>query len=362
MGGGKGGGGGGNQTVTQKADPWSGIQPYLLRAAQDTNNLYGQGLLTPRVYQGQTYAGFSPESMQAMGLTTSRAINGSPINNANKGMLSDTLSGKYLDPESNPYLKATFDKAAGQVTSKVNSTFGGAGRYGSGINQQILGRELGSTANDIYGKNFEQERQRQMAASALAPQAANQDYTDLGALANVGSQREGMAQNEINDVMNRFNANASAPGQAIENYIGLLNGTGGRYGSTQQTTPYHQNSGMGALGQGLGLLGGLGGMSGAMTGLPWLSGAGLGSQLGGLGKAAMSMFSDRRLKENIRYLGIDKGIPIYSFSYVFDKDHKKYRGVMAQDLFWTHPEAVDMEGDYYTVDYGKIGIEFAELH
>lgn len=367
MGGGK--GGGGNQTVTQKADPWSGIQSQLHQAATDTQNLYNQGLLRPQVYQGQTYAGFSPESMQAMNLTTQRATNGSPINAANSQMLTDTLSGKYLDPNSNPYLKGTYDQASNSVRGSVDSQFGSGGRYGSGLNQQVLGSNLGDLANKVYGENYQQERTRQMGASALAPQAANQDYVDLGALANVGSQKEGMAQNEINDTINRFNANAAAPGQNVQNYIGLLNGAGGQYGSTTQTSPYHQNNALGGLGQGLGLLGNIGGIGSGIGSLLGFGGSGMngiGQALGSLGKSAGTYgpfaLSDSRLKENIVHMGTENGIPIYHFNYKFDPDRITYRGVMAQDILYSHPEAIEQMGDYLAVNYSKIGIEFARVH
>ena len=50
-----GGGGGGNTTTTQKADPWSGVQPYLLDAYSRLSQMYapGQG---PQYYPGQQVA------------------------------------------------------------------------------------------------------------------------------------------------------------------------------------------------------------------------------------------------------------------------------------------------------------------
>lgn len=360
MGGGKGGGGGGQSTVTQKADPWSGIQPQLSQAAGDTQNLYNQGLLRPQVYGGQTYANFTPTQQNAMDLTQQRAQNGSPINQANNGLLSSTLNGDYLSPDSNPYLKDTFNKAADQVQGRVNSAFAGGGRSNSGLNQQVMGQNFNSLANDIYGGNYQQERTRQMAASALAPQAANQDYTDLSALSNVGAQQQGMNQNSINDTINRFNANSAAPGQNIQNYIGLLNGAGGNYGATTQTSPYSQ-SGSSGLGQSLGLLGNLGGIGsmlgsmGSMQSLPWLStGANLASKA--------SAFSDARLKENITLVDCENGHLIYNFNYKDDPEKAKYRGVMAQDVMHIKPEAVEIIDGYMAVDYGKLGIRMERLH
>lgn len=365
MGGGK-GGGGGSQTVTQKADPWSGIQPQLLQAAGDTQHLYDTGMLKPQVFQGQTFANFSPETTQAMGLTANRAINGSPVNAANKGMLTDTINGKYLDPAQNPYLKSTYDQASNSVRGSVDSQFGAGGRYGGGLNQDVLGEKLGDLANNIYGANYQQERSRQLAASALAPQAANQDYTDLGALANVGAQKEGMTQNSINDQINRFNANAAAPGQNVQNYIGLLNGAGGQYGATTQTSPYQQNNTLGGLGQGLGLLGNIGGLGSGLSSLGSLAGsAAMGA--GEMGPAAMGMqglkafMSDSRLKEDIRLVGSENGFPIYNFRYR-GEDKTMYRGVMAQDVIRTHPEAIEVRDGYMAVDYGMIGVRFERLN
>lgn len=364
--GGGGGGGSTTSTVTQKADPWAGIQPQLKQAAGDTQNLYNKGLLTPKAYPDQTFANFTPLQQQAMDATAQRATNGSPVNSANQGMLTDTLNGNYLDPNSNPYLKSTYDQAAKSVQGTVNSAFGQGGRYGSGLNQQVLGNSLDNLATDIYGGNYQQERTKQLGASALAPQAANQDYTDLSALSGVGGQQQGQSQNAINDAINRFNTNNAAPAQNIQNYVGLLNGAGGQYGASTgtNTQPYYQNNTASTLGL-LGSLGGVGGgLSGlfgagtaAATGLPWLANAGIGSQLGGL-----LALSDMRLKKDITNIGYEKGFPIYTFRYKSDPKHILYRGVMAQDVVEIDPDAIEEIGGYMAVNYKKIDIEFARAY
>lgn len=257
--GGGGGGGSTTSTVTNKADPWAGIQPQLTQAAGDTQNLYNQGLLQPKTYQGQTYADFAPAQNQAINSTIQRATNGSPVNAANQQQITDTLNGNYLDPSSNPFLKGTYDQASQAVQGTVNGAFGQGGRYGSGLNQDTLEKNLNGLATNIYGGAYQQGRTNQLQASALAPQAANQDYTDLSALQSAGAQQQGMSQNSINDMINRFYSQNAAPGQNIQNYVGLLNGAGGNYGASSGTTtqPYYQNGTANALGTGLGLLGGL---------------------------------------------------------------------------------------------------------
>lgn len=271
-------GGGGSTTTVQKADPWSGIQPQLLQAAGDTQKLYNQGLLKQNYYPDSTVTPFAPQQQQAIDLTTQRAVNGSPVNQANSGMLTNTLNGNFLDPNSNPYLRSTYDQAAKSVTGTVNGSFGQGGRYGSGLNQDTLERNLNGLATNIYGGNYTNERNNQLKAGVEAPTAASQDYTDLGALANAGAQVQGQNQAGLTDQVNRYNFNQQQPAQNIASYIGLLNGSGGQYGGQSTTSPYYQNNAANALGMGLGGVGmlsgmsnlgmfGSGGMSGLLSGL-----------------------------------------------------------------------------------------------
>ncbi len=84
------------------------------------------------------------------------------------------------------------------------------------------------------------------------------------------------------------------------------------------------------------------------------SSPGIGGALQGIG-AAMSLFSDKRLKENIKPVGNHNGVKIYEFSYKGDK--KRYKGVMAQDVVGKYPDAVSIHSSgYMMVDYSKIGL------
>ena len=73
-----------------------------------------------------------------------------------------------------------------------------------------------------------------------------------------------------------------------------------------------------------------------------------------------SMFSDRRLKHDIRKIGeTDDGQPIYKFKYKGDPKEQTHIGLMAQEVEKKHPEAVGLSGGYKTVDYDK-ATRFAE--
>jgi len=87
----------------------------------------------------------------------------------------------------------------------------------------------------------------------------------------------------------------------------------------------------------------------------------LGGLMGGAG-SFMTAFSDRRLKENIKEVGVDQrtSLTLYEFNY---KDHPstRYIGVMADEVELMYPEAVTEVDGYQAVNYGMLGIEFKEV-
>lgn len=74
----------------------------------------------------------------------------------------------------------------------------------------------------------------------------------------------------------------------------------------------------------------------------------------GLGSAALGMFSDVRLKENIEEVGqLDNGLPVYSYNYI--DGGPTHIGVMAQDVEKTNPTAVNVDpaSGFKRVDYAR---------
>lgn len=71
-----------------------------------------------------------------------------------------------------------------------------------------------------------------------------------------------------------------------------------------------------------------------------------------LGISFASLFSDKRLKENVHQIGKTfDGQPVYRYNY---KGHPETQiGLIAQDVEHKHPEAVGLAGGYKTVDYGR---------
>lgn len=130
-------GGGGSQTQTTQSEPWAGQQPYLRDIFRNAQSLYRQG--PQEFWPGQTVAPFAPQQMQAMDLTTNRALSGSPQEQAFGGYLTSQLGQQNIDPNAifNPAAQAAgaigpaqnFMTQAGQSNPYIS----GAGNALSGM-------------------------------------------------------------------------------------------------------------------------------------------------------------------------------------------------------------------------------------
>ncbi len=77
------------------------------------------------------------------------------------------------------------------------------------------------------------------------------------------------------------------------------------------------------------------------------------STLGSIATIA-SLFSDRRLKHDIKEIGkTHNGLPIYTFKYKGDDAQQTHVGFMADEVEKKHPEAVGESHGYKTVDYSQ---------
>lgn len=82
--------------------------------------------------------------------------------------------------------------------------------------------------------------------------------------------------------------------------------------------------------------------------------------LANLGIQAWGMFSDRRLKSNIEFIGEENGLRKYRW--VWNKLasalglHGESHGVMADEVEDSHPDAVSIQDGYLIVNYEKLGV------
>jgi hypothetical protein len=201
--------------------------PYLQRGLEEAGSIYGQER------GGNNIAPLSPETQESWDLGAARARGGSPVTGAAQDLATKTLQGGFMG--ANPYLDATFDRAALQTQNQLASQFGGAGRNVE-ASEGLRSQQLNDLATGIYGGAYDSERNRMQDAMGMAIPLANQDYTDIGQLGQVGAGREGYAQEQLD-----------APGTALDRYLGRVTGNMGQNTYASQS----RNRAAGAVGGGM---------------------------------------------------------------------------------------------------------------
>ena len=228
-------------------------------------------------YNGDRLANFSTEQNQAMDMITKRATQGDPTIQAGAGMVQNTLNGQYMNPDSNPYLKGTYDAMAGRMAdayargtgAQTMAQFNNAGAYGGSAMQEVqkanntaFADSLGQLANQVYGDNYQQERSRQLQAGLMAPTYGNQAYTDAAALQGVGTQKQAQDQTKLDMNYSDWQNAKNWPYAGYDMLSGLTGAGTNAAQLAQQADQFNrQNSSSNTanwLGGGLGLLGTLG--------------------------------------------------------------------------------------------------------
>jgi hypothetical protein len=179
------------QTTTSQTQ----LPPWLQALGPQFAQLAGQVGSMP--YPGQ--AGFNSDQNAAFQQYRDQAS--SPLLGATSNQLQSTLNGDYLKPESNPYLKGMIDQATQRAGGAVNSAFNKGGAWGGSANQELLGRTIGETTNNLNYTNYNAERGRQMTAAGLAPGVNSAQQMNTTNLLGAGNQQQQFAQQGLNGPM-----------------------------------------------------------------------------------------------------------------------------------------------------------------
>lgn len=206
-----------------------------------------------------------------------------------------------------------------QNVAQQNAALGATGNLGS-ARAALASRAL---AGQTQASQMQTAAAIQQGIQAQRAQAANQ----LAALGQGGiGQALGAAGNAVTASM--------TPQQLYNQYASVIFGT-----PAASYTPDFR-----------GTQGSVTNTSGYNMGLNF--GSGLGGALAG---GAVAALSDRRAKENIRYLRTVEGVPVYSFNYRGERTPRT--GTMAQDIVrdrrYAHAVSVGADG-LYRVDYSKL--------
>lgn len=253
--------------------PWKEQIPYMMeffKRAQERSDIpleyYPDSTVAPR-QQGNILA-----NQAAVG----RAQEGYKTLAAGDESLQDTLSGRYLDPETNPWLTATtqmaqrrFMEPVAQLQANLDAKFVGSGQRTTNrsamaaadkLNSRIT-QGLGDISTSIYGQNYQAERGRMMQANSLVPAQANAFSTETMSTRMAGLDDQSYAQQQLNDMVNRFNFDQQEPDQRLDRFGSRVKQTpDGAYG----TRTVQQGTGASEVG---GLLGGIGSLFALFGGL-----------------------------------------------------------------------------------------------
>ena len=332
--------------TTSSTDLPDWIKPYATNYLQQSSNLASRPY---QQYGGQLVAGMDPRTTAGLDQQAQLGANGTAAGNAGQSNLQDVLSGKYLNPNSNPALQGQIDMAQQDVVRNYNtavkpqteSAMVGSGSFGNSGLQQIQGmqqsdlqRNLGNISTTLRGNAYTTERNNQQQALGLAPQYANLAYQGAGAQINAGQQQQAQEQAGLDSQYQQYLNQQGYAGNQL-GYLGNALGTLRGGGTTTQT---QSGGGAGTLQRAAG-----GALAGSQFG-PW----------GALAGAGLGLLSDKRAKTDIKQVGkMDDGLPIYTYKY---KDGGPvHMGVMAQEAAKKHPGAVSKRPDgLLQVNYGAL--------
>lgn len=145
--------------------------------------------------------------------------------------------------------KAVTDATAAGLTKPLAQMYSDAYQTAQGMRMPAAQMGLGAQQ---FGMNYGlagQDAARQAGGLGLSavqqyPTTMNAPLSMYGAIGDVGAQRRGMTQEAINRDMARYQYQATAPQQALANYLSMITGNYG--GTTTQVTP-NQGGGLSSL-------------------------------------------------------------------------------------------------------------------
>ena len=300
---------GSQSTKTELPDFLQPYAPEYAQRVQDVANLpyndYGYNRVAP----------FTEDTLAGMDMARNAANYNQPLWDQAQGELSKTMSGAYLSPDSNPYLKGTYDAAAGRMAdaykngtgAQTNAAAGFGGAFGGSAQSELQGQQsrafgdsLGQLGLGLYGQNFQAERGRQLGAVQAAPAFAGArqafDFGNANALNSIGQQQQALGQNYLNADYAQFQDANNYPRQQLDVYASMFNPNLGRTATQSQSI----NPMLGALG---GAAGGLGmarsfGLLGGGNPFASQAGSALSNEVGRLGSSTRNPFSDYNTGRN----------------------------------------------------------------
>lgn len=174
-GGGNSGGGGGGVISAQPLMPdWQmALGENLSSWVQKFLSMYNPGEKYPGQLSVKTPSAFEQKGLSELDKLLAGPATGE-LFGAAKGQVMDTLSGKYADPSTSPFIQSTMRLANQNLQDAINKSRAGAGARGTFFSRSALQEESNLTErtqnllNTVIGDFMNQERGRQQNAVPMA--------------------------------------------------------------------------------------------------------------------------------------------------------------------------------------------------
>ena len=305
-------GGNTTQTTTQAIPAF--IQDQVKEVFGEVENFTPSSAIVPEI------AGFTPNQNSAQTLIKD-LVTSSPLSGS-KTALDNILTGEFSvsDP-----LQRVLDDTISNTVNNVTSQYSSAGRLGSDAFGTALGEGIASGVAPTLANALESDASRKLSAVGMMPSILSSDLGLLGALSGVGAEERAYNQSLLDRPAQTVSATNQANQQRINNLIAALGGAPVPKSETTSKSPSNLD---------------------AMT---------------AAALAATAIFSDRRLKSDIKKIGTHStGLNLYEWewnakAFVLGLDKHPRKGFIAQEVQKVFPEAV-VEGShgYLMIDYSKI--------
>lgn len=202
---------GSNQTVLNPAIQSAG--GYTLGEA---GRLYNQ-------YQGQPlpsqYVGIDPSRRAGLQNVSQIAGQGGAVVPGVLDEYRKTIGGHYLDPSTNPYLDEIVRRSVSAAGAPVTSGVVGSGRLGSGVYANALADTRAATAANLYGANYQRERDLMAQYLGMAPQVEDLAYSPARQMMDVGSAYEADVAAQQDEALRQY----LAPYEFLTRYEDSIN-------------------------------------------------------------------------------------------------------------------------------------------
>jgi hypothetical protein len=264
------------QNIARNGLGASGDQAMAAYEAQLKNPMGAMGDSAARYYKNLAQDGLGTRGDKAAVEYASQL--GSKIPSATSKYLTDVTQGKYLTPDSNPYLKGMYEAASRpmieqfntQIAPGIAAQFSGSGRYGAPsqafVGNQAAGRladTLGDMSSNLYGQAYSQERGFQQGAANDLNNITQQDYARqqnaASGLGNLGAQEAAIRAQGASGLAGMAGQNAGLIQNAAAGMGSLAGAERGLQASAAQGLGGLQNQRAGMQLQAAGMLPGMAG-------------------------------------------------------------------------------------------------------